>query len=63
MITSILNNMIWFEYKGDEVAWNGEKYLSLGFEGYFDTLEQLDKFWEDYFKALGKSSNEQNIQL
>lgn len=54
MITLILNEMIWFEHKGDEVAWNGKKYLSLGFEGCFDTLEQLDKFWEDYFKALGE---------
>jgi hypothetical protein len=48
MITEIGNNVIWYEYKGDEIAWNGEKYLSMGCCGSFDTLEDMDNFWEDY---------------
>ena len=54
MITNIGKNVIWSEYKGDEIAWNGEKYISLLSEGSFDTLEDIDKFWEDYFQALNQ---------
>jgi len=43
-----LNGLIWYEYKGDEIAWNGKQYLSIGADGAFDTLEQMDKFWDDY---------------
>ena len=52
MITYIGKNVIWSEYKGDEIAWNGKQYVSLLSEGYFDTLEDVDKFWEDYFQAM-----------
>lgn len=48
MITCILNNIIWYEYKGDEVGWNGKKYISLLCEGEFSSLEELDLFWEGY---------------
>lgn len=52
MITMILNNLIWFTYKGDEVAWTGKKYISLLCEGEFDSLDELDQFWKDYGDAL-----------
>jgi hypothetical protein len=52
MITLILQPVIWYEYKGDEICWNGEKFVSFCCEGEFDSLEEIDKFWEDYFKAL-----------
>jgi hypothetical protein len=51
MITQILNGVIWYSYKGDEIAWNGYRYISLLCEGEFDTLNDLDLFWEDYAKA------------
>ena len=54
MIIKILNGLIWYTYKGDEIAWNGKKYLSICAEGAFDTLEDMDKFWEDYAKAIGE---------
>lgn len=50
MITFIGENVVWYDYKGDEIAWNGNQYVSLLTEGYFDTLESMDKFWEEYFK-------------
>lgn len=52
MITCILAPVIWYDYKGDEICWNGEQYVSLGCEGGFNSLELLDEFWEDYFKAM-----------
>lgn len=51
MITLIYNDVIWFEYKGDEVAWNGKQYISICTCGGYDTLEDLDKFWDDYWKV------------
>lgn len=51
MITLILKPLIWYDYKGDEIAWNGEGYLSLGCEGFFKTLEDMDRFWEEYEKV------------
>jgi hypothetical protein len=48
MITTILNGLIWYTHNGDEVAWNGKKYISLLFEGEFDSLEEIDEFCEDY---------------
>lgn len=50
MITSILNNIVWYDYKGDEIGWNGNNYLSLGCCGTFKTLKEMDDFWEGYFK-------------
>lgn len=50
MITCILAPVIWYDYKGDEVCWNGKEYVSLLSEGGFDSLEELDEFWEDYFE-------------
>lgn len=50
MITLIHNDLIWYTYKGDEIAWNGKQYLSLGAEDAFDTLEEIDKFWDEYEK-------------
>jgi hypothetical protein len=59
MITKIYNNLIWFEYKDDEVAWDGKKYLSICSCGEFDSLEDLDLFWEDY----GNEMRRQNIVI
>jgi hypothetical protein len=55
MITHIGNNLIWYKYDGDEIAWNGEAYLSTSFFlQSFASLEELGRFWNDYFKALSK---------
>lgn len=51
MITKIATNVIWYEYKGDEICWTGEHYTSISCGGSFKTLEEMDKFWEDYAKA------------
>jgi len=48
MITMIKNNLIWYEYKGDEIAWNGKQYLSLLVGAGFDTLKEMDLFWEEF---------------
>lgn len=56
-ITEILNNVIWFTYKGDEIAWTGHGYVSLACEGSFNSLEEMDKFWEDYYEALSSSED------
>jgi hypothetical protein len=52
-ITEIIGGCIWYVYKGDEITWTGTEYLSLLCEGYFKTLEEMDVFWADYFKAIG----------
>ena len=52
MITRIYNGLVWFEYKGDEITWNGKKYLSLSCCGEFDSLEDMDAFWEDYSNSM-----------
>ena len=49
MITMILNGVIWYTYKGDEICWNGKKYISLICEGEFDSLEEMDQFWNEYW--------------
>lgn len=49
MITLILPPVIWYEYKGDEICWNGTKYYSMLSHGYFDTLKDMDAFWESCF--------------
>lgn len=51
MITYIGCGVIWFEYKGDEICWDGKKYISLLSERTFSSLEEMDEFWEDYAKA------------
>jgi hypothetical protein len=51
MITLILPPVIWYEYKGDEICWNGKKYISLCCEGEFSTLEEMDDFWEWWWKS------------
>lgn len=51
MITDICNNLIWYQYKGDEVAWDGEHYISLLSGGSFTSLEELDDFWNSYDAA------------
>lgn len=58
MITQITNDLIWYEYNGDEIAWNGSQYISLLTCGEFDTLEQMDEFWEDYWKSLFDMGND-----
>ena len=50
MITKIIPPVIWFEYKGDEVCWNGEGYTSLTCGGTFQSLEDMDNFWYSYYK-------------
>lgn len=54
MITQILEPVIWYEYKGDEICWNGELYISVGCGGGFPSIEEMDSFWEDYFKEMTK---------
>lgn len=51
MITKIGNGLIWYTYKGDEIAWNGEVYLSLLSEGSFSSIREMDEFWESYRKV------------
>lgn len=46
------NGVIWYAYKGDEIAWNGTCYLSKCSLGTFKTLDDMDNFWENYFKAF-----------
>ena len=50
MITNIDrdNGLIWFQYKGDEIAWMGSGYYSLLTCSMFLSLEEMDKFWHDY---------------
>jgi hypothetical protein len=48
MITHIANGLIWYEYGGDEIAWNGEVYLSICSGGVFASLQEMDKFLESY---------------
>ena len=47
-ITQIIKPVIWYEYKGDEICWNGKKFVSLLCEGEFDSLNDMDVFWEEY---------------
>lgn len=56
MITLILPPVIWYEYKGDEVCWDGKQYISLLFEGGFDSLEELDEFWEKFAREMNGST-------
>ena len=53
---------IWFWYKGDHICriwpWGPDrkysksrKYYSVSFETFFETLEDMDKFWEGYSKS------------
>jgi hypothetical protein len=56
MITQICNNVIWYDYKGDEICWNGKEYVSLLSCGAFKTLEDMDTFWKEYAKVMQDSS-------
>ena len=51
IITDIVGGCIWYTYKGDEICWNGSMYISLCCEGSFKTLDEMDKFWHEYFKS------------
>lgn len=44
----IFSDMIWYEYKGDEIAWTGSVYYSLLTGGSFMTLEEMDEFWKQF---------------
>lgn len=54
MITQIINNVIWYEYKGDEICWNGHMYTSLCCEGSFKTLKEMDDFWCEFARMYNK---------
>lgn len=54
MITLVHNNLIWYTYKGDEIAWDGVGYISLCSEVDFSSLNEMDTFWNDYFKEMSK---------
>lgn len=54
MITKIIPPVIWYEYKGDEICWNGNGYTSLTCGGNFPTLEDMDRFWKAYFDEMKK---------
>jgi len=54
MIGHMTEPLIWYKYKGDEIAWDGNKYLSLCSEGSFSSLDEMDKFWNDYFDAVSR---------
>lgn len=58
MITNIGNGVIWYEYKGDEIAWNGKGYISLLTCGFFESLEAMDKFWDDYKRDVELSGGQ-----
>ena len=55
-------NGIWWYHKGDEVLWiypwrrRGYKYVSLMCEGCFQSIDELDKFWDEYFKEMKKGA-------
>ena len=50
-IVDIVEGCIWYTYKGDEITWDGSNYISLLSGGEFKTLEDMDKFWYDYFHS------------
>jgi hypothetical protein len=49
-----------FYYKGDSVIWlwpwkrtsKNRKWLSISFECSFNTLKELDEYWDGYEKAI-----------
>ena len=49
-IVKIIEPVIWFQYKGDEVCWTGEGYTSISVGGTFQSLEEMDFFWERYWR-------------
>lgn len=59
MITQIFDNLIWYEYKGDEIAWTGSVYYSLMTCGSFMTLKEMDDFWEDMYE-IGRGEQNGN---
>lgn len=64
MITQIIPPVIWYNYKGDEICWNGKQYISLLCEGEFNSLEEMDEFWISYFEdSSGTKLSEEQKQL
>jgi len=50
MITQIFDGLIWYDYKGDEIAWTGSVYYSLLTNGSFMTIQEMDEFWKQFEK-------------
>ena len=57
----IVRHGIWFSYKFDTVLWyfpwkrkerNGYKYATILTNGCFNSLAEIDKFWEEYENAF-----------
>jgi hypothetical protein len=61
MITVVSRNLIWYEYKGDEIAWDGTGFISLLSEGIFDTLESMDEFWKSYWEATSSVNGTESL--
>ena len=62
---SIDKKGIWFWYKGDEVYYLFKKkgdyrYVSLLCEGYFESLKEMDEFWDEYVEACRKGIKERD---
>jgi len=60
---------IWFNYKGDCIGWiwwwkrkesNNKKIYSTSFVSGFKNLQELDKEWENFNKALGGEVKSEN---
>ena len=54
-IVKVCRDGVWFLYRGDEVlytwAWrrkSGYKFISLGCEGGFNRLKDIDRFWLEF---------------
>lgn len=60
MITNIVPDMglIFYEYKGDEIAWNGEAYYSILTCSFFASLDEMDNFWDDYKRDVESSGGQ-----
>jgi hypothetical protein len=45
-----------FAYKGDEVIWNWRKkeWLSIDCGGGFKTLDEIDRFWQEYYEHISR---------
>ncbi len=54
MITQIFDGLIWYDYKGDEIASTGSVYYSLLTNGSFMTLQEMDDFWKQFEKDYNK---------
>lgn len=64
MITLIYNNLIWYEYKGDEIAWTGSVYVSVATGGgSFMSLQEMDDFWLEYEKEMRNSYGREKLSF